>query len=189
MATLKRSTAGATRSPTVQDDIQDREPTVHYAQPTLLYHNRGTGLFQEVGLKSGPPFSVPFVGRGCAWGDIDYDGRLDVVLTGNDGPAFLWHNETKTKNHWLTLKLTGTRSNRDGIGALVLVKTGDRLQRTMVRSGSSYLSQSDLRAHFGLGQATTADVEIRWPSGTVDRFSAIGSDRIWTAQEGAAKLQ
>lgn len=173
----------------VQDDIQEREPLTSYAEPTLLFHNRRDGTFQEVGQASGKPFTDHIVGRGCAWGDIDNSGRPDVLITTNNGPAHLWRNETPTQNHWLTLRLIGTRSNRDGIGALVLVHAGGVQQRTLVRSGSSYLSQSDLRPHFGLGAQTSADVEIRWPSGTVDRFARVLCDRIWTAREGAGALQ
>jgi hypothetical protein len=177
----------------VQDDVQEREPQVTYAQPTLLFRNlgapAGSPRFAEVGLRSGAPFSRPIVGRGCAWGDFDNDGRPDVLITSNNGPALLWHNETLAGNHWLTLRLVGERSNRDGIGAVVQVTAGGRTQRTAVRSGSSYLSQSDLRAHFGLGEARTADVEIRWPSGTVDRIAAVPADQIYVAREGMGKAQ
>ncbi|HZT43788.1 MAG TPA: CRTAC1 family protein, partial [Chthonomonadaceae bacterium] len=173
----------------VQDDIREREPQASYAEPTLLFRNQGNGTYQEVGLKSGKPFSQPLVGRGCAWGDIDNDGRLDLLLTSNTGPAYLWHNETPTPYHWLTLKPVGTKSNRDGIGAMVLVNAGALRQRTMVRSGSSYLSASDLRPHFGLGTATTADVEIHWPSGTVDRMARVPADHIWTVREGEGTVR
>jgi hypothetical protein len=173
----------------VQDDIQQREPHVTYAQPSLLFRNLGQGRFEEVGLKSGPPFAQPIVGRGLAWGDIDNDGRVDALITANNGPAMLWKNETPTNHHWLALRLIGTKSNRDGIGALARVTAGGQTQRALVRTGSSYLSQSDLRLHFGLGAAASADVEIRWPSGIVERFSGVSADRIWTAREGAGKLQ
>ena len=95
----------------------------------------------------------------------------------------------QTAEHWLTLKLEGTRSNRDGIGAMVLVTAGGVTQRDMIRSGSSYLSQSDLRAHFGLGAQTTADIEIRWPSGTVDKIAGVACDRIGVAREGTSQLE
>jgi hypothetical protein len=173
----------------VQDDIQEREPNVTHAQPTLLFHNRGDGTFEEIGLRSGAPFTRQIVGRGCAWGDIDNDGKLDVLIASNNGPAMLWRSATSTSNHWLKIRLVGTKSNRDGIGTLITVTANGKTQRTRVRSGSSYLSQSDLRAHFGLGSATSADVEIRWPSGAVDRITGVACDRIWTAREGAGALQ
>jgi hypothetical protein len=173
----------------VQDDIQEREPNVTYKQPTLLFRNRQDGVFEEVGLKSGTPFSRPIVGRGCAWGDFDNDGRQDVAIIDNDGKAMLWRNETPTENHWLKLRLIGTKSNRSGIGALVRVEAGGITRRTLVRSGSSYLSQSDLRPNFGLGKERAATVEIRWPSGQVDRFENVACDRLWIAREGATALQ
>ena len=173
----------------VQDDVEQHEPGTRYAEPTLLFRNRHDGTFAEVGLKSGAPFTTEIVGRGCAWGDYDNDGRLDLLITANNGRAMLWHNETQTANHWLKLKLTGTKSNRDGIGALVRVSSGGLTQRQMVRSGSSYLSQSDLRPNFGLGAGTRADVEIRWPSGTVDCLKDVPADHIWTVQEGRGTYQ
>ena len=175
----------------VQDDIERREPATPYAQPTLLFQNRRNGTFREVGLASGAPFTTRLVGRGVAVGDIDNDGRMDALITGNDGKAMLWRNNTiaHPPNHWLTLKLAGTRSNRDGIGAMVSVTAGGVTQRVMVRSGSSYLSQSDLRAHFGLGTQTAADVEIRWPSGTIDKIGHVACDRIGIAHEGASHLE
>ncbi len=173
----------------VQDDIQEREPDTPWRQPALLFRNMGNATFQEVGLKSGAPFSTKVVGRGAAWGDYDNDGKLDVLVMPNSGKAMLWRNETPTPNHWLKLKLEGVRSNRNGIGATVLVTSAGITQKTLVRCGSSYLSQSDLRPHFGLGSATAADVEIRWPSGQVDKFKGVATDRIHSAREGEAALK
>lgn len=173
----------------VIDDVADREPTISYAQPTLLFRNQGQGRFAEVGLRSGAPFDHKLVGRGVACGDIDNDGQLDVLLTQNNGPALLWHNETVTHNHWLTLKLIGTKSNRNGIGAMVRVTSGGTTQRVLVHTGSSYLSQSDLRPHFGLGAQTTADVEIRWPSGVVDSINRVACDHIGTVREGTRRVE
>jgi hypothetical protein len=173
----------------VQDDIQKREPEVRYAQPSLLFHNAGNGTFKEVGLASGAPFTDPIVGRGCACGDFDNDGRPDLLIATNNGPAHLWRNETPTGNHWLTLQLIGSKSCRDGIGVLVVVKTAAGVQRNEVRSGSSYLSQSDLRPHFGLGTETRADVEIHWPSGIVDKVAGAACDHIWKIHEGTGRFE
>jgi hypothetical protein len=173
----------------VIDDVADREPNISYPQPTLLFRNRGDHHFVEVGLANGAPFNRKIVGRGAAWGDIDNDGKLDVLIMQNDGPALLWHNETATGNHWMTFKLIGSKSNRDGLGAMVTVSTPGQKQRTQVRGGSSYLSQSDMRPHFGLGPATSADVEIHWPSGTVDKIPAVGADHIWTIREGTGRAE
>jgi hypothetical protein len=173
----------------VDDDVAEREPSITYAQPTLLFRNMGDHRFTEVGLKSGAPFDRKIVGRGAAWGDIDNDGRPDVLILQNNGPALLWHNETPTKNHWVTFKLIGVRSNRDGIGALVTVTTPGMTQCTVVRGGSSYCSQSDMRAHFGLASWPTADVSVRWPSGAIDRIPSVSSDRIWTVREGVGRVE
>ena len=173
----------------VDDGVSEREPGIGYAQPTLLLRSLGDHRFAEVGLKSGAPFDRKIVGRGAAWGDIDNDGRPDVLILQNNGPALLWHNETPTKNHWVTFKLIGVRSNRDGIGALVTVTASGMTQRTMVRGGSSYCSQSDMRPHFGLAGSPTADISIRWPSGVIDRIPSVPADRIWTVREGTGRVE
>ena len=172
----------------VQDDVEDREKGVTFKQPTLLFQNLGNGTFKEVGLLSGAPFSKQIVGRGCLYGDLFNRGKLDIVMTENNGAAMLWKNETETSAHWISLKLIGTKSARDGIGAVVIAKSAKSTQRIRVRSGSSYLSQSDLRAHFGLGSETQADIEIQWPSGKTDRISGAKCDQIYTAKEGENAL-
>jgi hypothetical protein len=134
----------------------------------------------------GPAFAAPRVARGAAYADIDNDGFLDVLVTTNAGPAFLFHNEGGT-NHSLRLKLVGTKSNRDGIGAVVHVISGNEKdkQTKMLRSGSSYLSQSELVLTFGLGAQTKADkVEIQWPSGQVDKLANLSAGQTVTVEEG-----
>jgi len=132
----------------------------------------------------GTAFAAPKVGRGAAYGDIDNDGFPDVLLTTNAGPAYLFHNEGGT-NHSLRVKLAGTKSNRDGIGAVVRVTSGNDKQWKVLRSGSSYLSQSELVLTFGLGSNAKADtVEIQWPSGQVDKFSNISTGQTVTVEEG-----
>jgi hypothetical protein len=131
---------------------------------------------------------MPKVARATAYGDIDNDGFLDILLTTNAGPAYLFHNEGGT-NHSLRVKLVGTKSNRDGIGAVVRLTAGDGnnkdKQWKMLRSGSSYLAQSELVLTFGLGAKTKADsVEIQWPSGQVDKLSNIDAGQTITVQEG-----
>ena len=173
----------------VQDDVETREKNVRYHQPTVLFHNQQNGTFEEVGLKSGAPFSKPIVGRSCLYGDVFNRGKLDIVMTENNGEAMLWKNDVETSNHWIVLKLVGTKSNRDGIGAMVLAKSGGRTQRFMTRCGSGYLSQSDMRTHFGLGKETAVDLEIHWPSGAIDRIAGAKCDQVYTAKEGDNKLE
>ena len=124
--------------------------------------------------------------RGAAFGDYDNDGDVDVlVINMNDRPTLL-RNDTAATNHWITIRLVGTKSNRDGIGARVRVEAGQRTQTSLVRGDGSYLSHSDRRAHFGLGEATRVDrIEIRWPSGLVEPATALAANRFYVAHEGA----
>jgi enediyne biosynthesis protein E4 len=165
------------------DTISLDYPQLHYKEPMLLANNTGSG-FVDVSSDSGEVFKQAWVGRGLAVGDIDNDGRLDAVVTTNDGPAYVIRNETKTGNHWLTLLLAGHRSNRDGIGAVIKLTTSGGSQWDTVTTGGSYLSSSDKRAHFGLGQAKVAgSIEIRWPSGIVQTLKNIPADQILTVNE------
>jgi hypothetical protein len=168
----------------IEDAIERVQKRVSYAEPSHLFRNLGGGKFQEVTTQMGPAFAAPRVARGAAYADIDNDGFLDVLVTTNAGPAFLFHNEAGT-NHSLRLKLVGTKSNRDGIGAVVHVNSGPDKQSKMLRSGSSYLSQSELVLTFGLGTQTKADtVEIQWPSGQVDKLSNLNAGQTVTVEEG-----
>ncbi len=170
----------------IEDAIERVQKRVSYAEPSHLFRNLGGGKFQEVTAQMGPVFAAPRVARGAAYADIDNDGFLDVLVTTNAGPAFLFHNEGGT-NHSLRLKLVGTKSNRDGIGAVVHVTSGNNQDKQwkMLRSGSSYLSQSELVLTFGLGAQTKADsVEIQWPSGQVENLSNVNAGQTVTVQEG-----
>jgi hypothetical protein len=172
----------------VSDDISVVQPNVRYAQPPHLFHNLGTNKFEEVTAKVGTALQHPVVGRGAAYADIDNDGDLDLVITANNGPARLLRNDNGNKNDMLRVKTIGTRSNRDGIGAKVTVKTanGTRLF-AMVKTGSSYLSQSELPLTFGLGKpepGKTVGVEILWPSGRKDSIPGVKANQFITVQEG-----
>ena len=171
----------------IEDQIEHVQKRVSYAEPAHLFHNLGVGKFQEVTAQMGQAFAAPRVARGAAYADIDNDGFLDVLVTTNAGPAYLFHNEGGS-NHSLRLKLVGTKSNRDGIGAVVRVTSGNNSkdkQSKMLRSGSSYLSQSELVLTFGLGAETKADsVEIQWPSGAVDKLSNVNASQTVTVEEG-----
>jgi hypothetical protein len=170
----------------IEDQIERVQKRVSYAEPAHLFRNLGGGKFQEVTGQMGRSFAAPRVARGAAYADIDNDGFLDVLVTTNAGPAFLFHNEAGT-NHSLRVKLAGTKSNRDGIGAVVRVTSDNSkdTQSKMLRSGSSYLSQSELVLTFGLGSQSKADmVEIQWPSGQVDKLSSVKAGQTITVQEG-----
>jgi hypothetical protein len=169
------------------DTIQLNFPQLRYKEPMLLAHNTGKG-FVDVSAQSGDIFHQAWVGRGLAIGDLDNDGRIDAVVTTNDGPAYILHNETATGNHWLTLSLVGHRSNRDGIGADIKLTTPTGSQYVTVSTAGSYLSSSDKRAHFGLGAARQADtIEIHWPSGIVQTLKNISADQILTINEPTAE--
>ena len=168
----------------IENEVERVQKRVKYAEPPHVFRNLGGGKFQETTDSLGAAFAAPRVGRGAAYADIDNDGALDLLLTTNGGPAYLFHNTGGT-NHSLRVKLFGTKSNRDGIGAVVRVVTGKDKQSEMLRSGSSYLSQSELVLAFGLGSLTQADaVEIQWPSGQVDKLAKVSGDQTITVQEG-----
>jgi hypothetical protein len=147
-----------------------------YAQPPHFFLNDGKGGFRDVAPQLGGGFATPKVGRGLACGDFDRDGDLDLLITTNQGPAYLYRNDLTSGNRSLRFRLIGTKSNRDGIGAIVRVTTTDGTQSRMVKTGSSYLSQSELAVTFGLARRGRADrVVIEWPSGVVQEFRNVGS--------------
>jgi len=150
-----------------------------YRQRRLLYHNRGDGTFDEVAARFGPVLMEERASRGLAVGDLDNDGRLDVVINDLDGSPQVLRNEGTDTGSWLTVKLRGKGKNTDAIGAVVTVQAGKLRQKRLVQSGTSYLSQDDMRAHFGLGAAVKADsVEVRWPDGTTSRLEDVKAGRI-----------
>jgi hypothetical protein len=168
----------------IEDQIERVQKRVSYAEPPHLFRNVGAGKFEEVTSQMGSAFAGPKVARGAAYGDIDNDGFLDVLVTTNGGPAYLFHNEGGA-NHSLRIRLVGTTSNRDGIGAVVYVTSDQDKQWKVVRSGSSYLSQSELVLTFGLGAKPKADsIEIQWPSGQVDKLRNINAGQTVTISEG-----
>ena len=172
----------------IEDGIERVQPRVRYAEPPHLFRNLSGGKFEEVTSSAGAAFAAPRVARGAAYADIDNDGDLDLLVTTNGGPAKLFRNDGG-KNHGLRVKLVGTKSNRDGIGAVMRVTAGGETQWQMLRSGSSYLSSNELILTFGLGARGQADaIEIRWPSGQVDKLTNIAADQIVAIQEGKGVL-
>jgi hypothetical protein len=162
----------------IDADVQRVQANVKYAMPPHLFRNMGNGKFAEVTKSVGQAFATPRVGRGAAYADIDNDGRLDLLLSTNGGPVYLFRNEAQGSavNRSLRIKLIGAKSNRDGIGAIVKVTSGGETQTQMLRSGSSYLSASELVLTFGLAQREKAEaIEIRWPSGQVDKLSGVAA--------------
>jgi hypothetical protein len=167
------------------DTIDLSSPGLHYREPMLLARNTGKD-FVDVSAVSGAVFRQYWVARGMATGDLDNDGRLDAVVSTNNGPAYVLHNETPTSNHWILLELVGHKSNRDGIGAVVKVVTAKGSQFATVTTASSYLSSSDKRVHFGLGKETTiGEIEIRWPSGIVQNLKDVKADQVLRIDEPA----
>jgi hypothetical protein len=165
------------------DTVEINYPNLRYREPMLLVRNTGQG-FVDVSADSGDAFQQPWLGRGLATGDIDNDGRIDFVVTTNDGPVHILRNETPTQNRWLTLKLVGHKSNRDAIGAEVTITTLAGRQFATVTTAGSYLSSSDKRVHFGLGQeASVRSIEIRWPSSIEQTLANVHADQTLQVDE------
>jgi hypothetical protein len=157
---------------------------IHFRDRAILYHNLRSGKFEDVSLSSGPGIAEPHAARGAAFADIDNDGSIEVIINNQNEAPTLLKLEKRPPGHWTLLKLIGSRSNRSAIGARVKVFAGGREQVQEVRSGGSYLSQNDLRLHFGLGTATAIDrIEIHWPSGVVQRLITQKSDSLITIRE------
>ena len=159
-----------------------------YQEPRILYRNRGNGTFADISEHAGPGITTTSSARGLAVGDLWNDGRMSAVISNMNAAPSLLVNQVRSHNHWIAVRAIGTKSNRDGIGARILVRAGGRNLIDEVRSGSSYNSNSDMRVHFGLGPTTQVDfVEIRWPSGLVEHFEGLGVDTIHTLKEGSGK--
>src|SRR6185295_9770611 len=168
----------------IEEEIGRVQPKVSYRQAPLLFRNLGRGRFEPVGASMGPAFNRPIVARGAAYGDFDRDGDLDIAISTNAGPAYLFRNDGGNRNHWLRVRTTGARSNRDGLGTVVRVTTASGTQWQTVHSGSSYCSQSDLALTFGLGrEAKVQALELVWPSGVKQRFVNLPVNRELVVDE------
>jgi hypothetical protein len=169
----------------IDETVRNIRGNVGYAQPPQLFLNEGHGKFRDVAAETGGGFDKPRVGRGLAYGDFDRDGDLDILLTTNNGPAALFRNDQLAGNRCIRFELQGTKSNRDAIGATVQIFAGDLHQVRMVRTGSSYLSQSELPVTFGLAKREKIDrVVITWPSGRIEEIKNLQSGKSYKCLEG-----
>ncbi|MEO8658064.1 MAG: CRTAC1 family protein [Bryobacteraceae bacterium] len=169
----------------IDDSVTRVRPDVQFAQPPQLFLNTGGGRFRLGNADAGTEFNQPKVGRGAAFGDFDNDGDLDVLLTTNGGPAFLYRNDQLSGNRWIRFLLQGTKSNRDGIGAVVKVSNGNETATRVVKSGSSYLSQSEMPLTFGLGRRDSVErVTVQWPSGRAEEFKNLKANTAYRCVEG-----
>jgi hypothetical protein len=171
----------------IDDTVRNIRGNVGYAQPPHLFLNLGNGKFQDAVNTNGGDFAVPRVGRGLAFADFDRDGDVDLLLTTNNGPAYLFRNDLHSGNRALRLHLTGTKSNRDAIGAVVRIYHGGEAQMRTVRGGSSYLSQSELPLTFGVGKSDRIDrLAVEWPSGAIQEFKNISTAKAYELHENEA---
>jgi len=166
----------------VYPEVESKVPTYPFKTPRVIFRNLGGAKFEEL-LDAGPGISEAHASRGCAFGDFDNDGDIDVLIVNLNEPPSLLRNDLKGNNHWLKLKLIGSRSNRSAVGARVICSYGKRRQAQEVIAQSSFYSCNDQRLHFGLGNAATANLEIRWPSGTKQSIPNVKADQILTIRE------
>src|SRR5712692_7231023 len=170
----------------VYPEVDKQHLGISYKEPRILYHNNGDATVTDVSAAAGAGITTAASSRGLALGDVWNDGKISAVISNMNDRSSLLVNQIRTPNHWITIHTVGTKSNRDGIGARIRVKTASRILVDEVRSGSSYNSNSDMRVHFGLGPATKIEwVEVRWPSGITERFTGFAVDTIHTVKEGS----
>jgi hypothetical protein len=169
----------------IEEEIGRVQPKVQYKEPPLMFRNAGKGKYEHVSASLGPAFQVAQVARGAAYADFDRDGDLDLLITSNHGPARLLRNDGGNGRNWICVKAVGTKSNKSGLGAIVRVQSASGRQWSMVRSGSSYASQSDLAQTFGLGaDPVIQSIDIEWPSGAKDRVTNLPANQFVVIEEG-----
>jgi enediyne biosynthesis protein E4 len=173
----------------VYPEVEEVSPETQFKQINSLFHNEGNGKFVETTKSAGDGFQTPYVGRGVAFADFDNDGFLDVIVANNGDPPLLLRNSGVPGNHFVNFRLVGSKSNRDAMGARVRILSGGLSQIREIAGGGSYLSQSDLRANFGLGKVTRIEtVEIRWPSGQKQEFHDLAADKFYLVEEGREQI-
>jgi hypothetical protein len=169
----------------VYPEVERTLPEVPYKTPNVVYRNLGGGKFEELLEEAGPGIVEPHSSRGAAFGDFDNDGDIDILIMNMNEPPSLLRNDVSGSHHWLKVLLVGTKSNRSAIGAQVVAVYGERRQAQAVLAQTSYLSVNDRRLHFGLGAATSASLEIRWPNGGVESVADVAADQLVTIREGS----
>jgi hypothetical protein len=167
----------------VYPEVEKKLPQYPYHAPPVLFRNLGNGRFEELFAEAGPAMTALHSSRGCAFGDFDNDGDLDILIVNLNEPPSLLRNDIKGNPHWIKVKLIGVKSNRSAIGARVTVRYGGHVQAQEVLAQSSFLSVDDRRLHFGLGDIGVADLEIRWPSGQRQTFSKVAANQLVTINE------
>jgi hypothetical protein len=168
----------------IYPELQSK-PDQPYKTPRVLFRSLGKGRFEELAAEAGPAIDSRHCSRGCAFGDFDNDGDVDILIINQNEPPSLLRNDVTGKNHWIKVKLTGVKSNRSAIGARVTVRYGGKVQAQEVLGQSSYLSVNDSRLHFGLGSVTTVEIEIRWPLGQIEKLANVTVDRLVHVTEGS----
>jgi hypothetical protein len=169
----------------VYPEVERKLPQYANKSPRAVFRNLGNGTFEELMEQAGPGVADPHCSRGCAFGDFDNDGDLDILIVNLNEPPSLLRNDVSGNHHWLKVKLIGTKSNRSAIGARVVMRYGGKVQAQEVLSQSSFYSANDPRLHFGLGTEKLADIEVRWPSGLQERFKGVAADQVVTIKEAA----
>jgi enediyne biosynthesis protein E4 len=173
----------------VYPEAEQKLPAYPFHTPRLVFRNLGDGRFEELIDEAGPGVAATHASRGCAFGDFDNDGDVDVLVMNMNEPPSLLRNDVSGAGHWLKVLLTGVTSNRSAIGARVTARYTGRVQAQEVTAQSSFYSANDRRLHFGLGAATSADLTIRWPNGTEEKVPNVEADQLVTIREGAGIVQ
>ncbi len=173
---------------TANGHISDMRPLVPLAMPLQVFLGSKEGRLADITQRAGPPFERPHIGRGLAIGDLDNDGRPDALMLVHNEPLVVLHNQTNPRGHFVTFRLEGTRSNRDGVGARLTITAGGRRRVAERMGGGSYATAPDPRLHFGLESAPSVEsVEVRWPSGRRDRYEQLAVDTGYLLHEGQAR--
>jgi hypothetical protein len=172
----------------VYPEVERKLPQFPYKTPRVLFRNLGNSTFEEMNGSAGEGIATPHSSRGCAFGDFDNDGDMDVLIINLNEPPSLLRNDQEPKQHWIKVKLEGVKSNRSAIGARVLVHYGGKTQAQAVVSQSSYYSCNDPRLHFGLGATKLVDIDVYWPNGLHETYKKVDGDQLVTFREGVGRV-